>query len=78
MIVLTSPNKGFNLGGLKTSYSIIPHEPLRRIFRHRLEMNSITSPNLFGVVGIITAYNECEDWLDAMTAYIRENYRYTQ
>ncbi|WP_308618234.1 PatB family C-S lyase [uncultured Enterococcus sp.] len=78
LIVLTSPNKGFNLGGLKTSYSIIPHEPLRRIFRHRLEMNSITSPNLFGVVGIITAYNECEDWLDAMTAYIRENYRYTQ
>lgn len=78
LIVLTSPNKGFNLGGLKTSYSIIPNEKLRQVFRHRLEMNSITSPNLFGVVGIITAYNECEDWLEAMTDYIRENYRYTK
>lgn len=75
LIVLTSPNKGFNLGGLKTSYSIIPSPRVRDMFRHRLEMNSITSPNTFGCAAIIAAYNESEEWLDAVTAYLRENYR---
>lgn len=78
LIVLTSPNKGFNLGGLKTSYSIIPDAKIRSVFRHRMEMNSITSPNLFGVVGIVAAYTEGEEWLDAMTDYIRENYQMTK
>lgn len=78
LIVLTSPNKGFNLGGLKTSYSIIPSPRVRGIFRHRLEMNSITSPNTFGCAAIIAAYDESEEWLDAVTAYLRENYRQTK
>ena len=55
LILLTSPNKAFNLGGLKTSYSIIPDPALRAQFRRQLEKNSITSPNLFGVWGIIEA-----------------------
>lgn len=77
LILLTSPNKGFNLGGLKTSYSIIPDDKLRRIFQKRLEINSITSPNTFGVVGMTTAYQEGEAWLDALVGYIRNNYEYT-
>lgn len=75
LIVLTSPNKGFNLGGLKTSYSMIPSAHIRDVFRHRLEMNSITSPNTFGCAAIIAAYNESEEWLDAITDYLRESYR---
>ncbi|MEM8266206.1 aminotransferase class I/II-fold pyridoxal phosphate-dependent enzyme, partial [Morganella morganii] len=43
LILLTSPNKAFNLGGLKTSYSIIPDPALRAQFRRQLEKNSITS-----------------------------------
>lgn len=77
LIVFTSPNKGFNLGGLKTSYSIIPNEKIRTILRHRFEMNSITSPNTFGCAAIIAAYNEGEEWLDAITEYLRESYRVT-
>ena len=75
LVVLTSPNKGFNLGGLKTSYSMIPNSEIRRVFRHRLEMNSITSPNVFGCAAIIAAYNEGEEWLDAVTEYLGESYR---
>ncbi len=78
LIVLHSPNKAFNLGGLKTSYSIIPNSNVRQIFKHRLKMNSITSPNLFGVIGLTTAYTEGEAWLEALTNYIRENYEYTK
>lgn len=78
LILLTSPNKGFNLGGLKTSYSIIPNENIREKFRKQLERNSITSPNLFGVVGITTAYTKAELWLNELVEYLRENYEYTK
>ncbi|EMJ9775528.1 MalY/PatB family protein [Morganella morganii] len=76
LILLTSPNKAFNLGGLKTSYSIIPDPALRAQFRRQLEKNSITSPNLFGVWGIIEAYNHGTDWLDELNRYLRGNADY--
>lgn len=74
MMLMSSPNKAFNLGGLKTSYSIIPNPQIRSRFRARLERNSITSPNVFGLWGIITAYNECDEWLADLNLYLRENY----
>ncbi|VUS80959.1 MalY/PatB family protein [Klebsiella spallanzanii] len=73
LILLTSPNKAFNLGGLKTSYSIIPDDGLRQRFRQQLERNSITSPNIFGVWGIILAYQHGLPWLDALNKYLRAN-----
>lgn len=78
LILVTSPNKGFNLGGLKTSYSIIPNEKIRNRFRRKLEQNSITSPNVFGIIGVITAYEQCRPWLAEVNAYIRENYELFQ
>jgi cystathionine beta-lyase len=74
LILVTSPNKGFNLGGLKTSYSIIPNEHIRNRFRKKLEQNSITSPNVFGIIGVIIAYEQCRPWLAGVNAYIKENY----
>lgn len=76
LIVLTSPNKAFNLGGLKTSYAMIPDEGLRQRFRQQLEKNSITSPNMFGVWGIILAYQQGLPWLDALNGYLQSNARY--
>ena len=76
LILLTSPNKAFNLGGLKTSYSIIPDKSLRQRFRQQLEKNSITSPNIFGVWGITLAYQHGLPWLDALNGYLRSNANY--
>lgn len=76
LIVLTSPNKAFNLGGLKTSYAMIPNDDLRQRFRQQLEKNSITSPNMFGVWGIILAYQQGLPWLDALNGYLQGNARY--
>ncbi len=78
LILVTSPNKGFNLGGLKTSYSIIPNEKIRNHFRRKLEQNSITSPNVFGIIGIITAYEQCRPWLAGVNAYIKANFELFQ
>ncbi len=71
---MTSPNKGFNLGGLKTSYSIVINKDIRDKFRNKLKQNSITSPNVFGIIGLITAYNECHEWLSGVNEYIKSNY----
>ena len=44
--------------------------------RQQLEKNSITSPNLFGVWGIILAYQHGLPWLDALNDYLQGNARY--
>lgn len=74
LILLTSPNKGFNLGGLKTSYAIIRNKKIRDTFQAKLKQNSITSPNVFGIIGLITSYEECRDWLKDVNLYIKQNY----
>ncbi|HEL2218849.1 TPA: aminotransferase class I/II-fold pyridoxal phosphate-dependent enzyme [Streptococcus suis] len=74
IILLTSPNKAFNIGGLKTSYALIWDEGLRCQFREQLAKNSITSPTPFGITAVIAAYRRGEEWLNAVTEYIRENY----
>lgn len=76
VILLSSPNKQYNLGGLKTSYAIIQNEALRRTFRDRLTKNSITSPTVFGIIALIACYNEGEEYTSALTDYLAENSRY--
>ena len=41
-----------------------------------VEANTITSPNLFGVWGIILAYQHGLPWLDALNGYLQGNARY--
>lgn len=78
LIMFTSPNKAFNLGGLKLSYSIIPDDHLRQIFRNRYKANSVTSPNVPGQIAMTTAYESCAEWLDQCQAYIKENLNITK
>lgn len=72
-ILCLSPNKGFNLGGLKTSYVVVPDPTIRETLLEGLKRNSITSPHVFAVPAIIAAYNESEEWLDGMIDYVAEN-----
>lgn len=76
IILLSSANKSFNFGGLKTSYSIIPNDLIRDKFRAQLLKNAITSPNVFGIDAIISSYKKGEQWLNESTEYIYNNYKY--
>ncbi|UQS81972.1 PatB family C-S lyase [Bombilactobacillus folatiphilus] len=78
LIFLTSPNKVFNLGGLKTSYSIIPNAQLRERLRANYQKNSITSPNIFGITAIVAGYQTGNDWRRAMVNYVSRNYELAQ
>lgn len=73
-IMCVSPNKGFNLGGLKSSYMIIKNPEIREKMLNYLKKVYVTSPHVFAVPAIIAAYNDGEEWLDEATDYIGENF----
>ncbi|RDY25325.1 pyridoxal phosphate-dependent aminotransferase [Romboutsia weinsteinii] len=73
-IICVSPNKGFNLGGLKTSYVLAQNKEVREILLEQLKSNSITSPNVFAIPAITAAYDHGEEWLDEMGEYVYGNF----
>ena len=69
LIMVSGPNKSFNLQGLHCAYSVIPDASLRTRFMD----NYITNmPTPFAVAAMIAAYDESEAWLDALNAYLDE------
>ena len=78
-IVCTAPSKTFNLAGLQVSNIIIPNEKLRQSFINTIvHKNGIGIPNSFGIVAMIAAYNEGEEWLEQALKYIDSNFRFLQ
>ncbi len=78
-IVCTAPSKTFNLAGLQVSNIIIPNEKLRQSFINTIvHKNGIGIPNSFGIVAMIAAYNEGEEWLEQVLKYIDSNFHFLQ
>ncbi len=76
-IVCTAPSKTFNLAGLQVSNIIIPNEKMRQSFINTIvHKNGIGIPNSFGIVAMIAAYNEGEEWLEQVLRYIDSNFEY--
>jgi len=76
-IVCTAPSKTFNLAGLQVSNIIIPNEKMRQSFITTIvHKNGIGIPNSFGIVAMIAAYNEGEEWLEQVLRYIDSNFVY--
>mgnify|MGYP005843626737 CR=1 FL=1 len=73
-IICTAPSKTFNLAGLHTSNIIIPDAELRGRFMQTLDSLGLFGANTFGVVATTAGYTGGADWLDAVIAYIAENY----
>lgn len=67
IIMVSGVNKTFNLMGLHCAYSIIPDAALRKRF---LEGYESAMPTAFALAGMIAAYNESEDWVDALNEYL--------
>lgn len=73
-IVCSSPNKSFNLGGLKGSYVIIKNKEIRKKFFNHLEKVYVTSPHIFMQFAHIVAYSKCDKWLEKLNDYIDKNF----
>lgn len=76
IIILSSPNKMYNIGGLKTSYAIIRNKETRARFHNQLVKNSVTSPSVFGIIACISCYKDGASWLKECMHYIQKNYEY--
>jgi len=76
-IMCTAPSKTFNIAGLQTSNIIIPDEKIRESFTNTIsKRNGVSIPNTFGIVALIAAYNEGEEWLEQVMNYIEANFKY--
>ncbi len=77
IIVVNSPSKTFNTPALGGSYAIIPDKTIREKFIfHMKQIDSVSSPTIFGVLSTIIGYNQCEYWVDELNKYIEDNCRY--
>ncbi len=73
-VVCCSPGKSFNTAGLQVANIITQREDYRAAIERALNINEVCDVNPLGVDALIAAYNECEQWLDALNYYIKANY----
>lgn len=69
-----SPNKSFNTAGLPQSSLVIPDAAMRQSMQAFLDMLQINHDHTFGGPAMISAYRECEGWLDDVVRYIDVNH----
>lgn len=77
-VICTAPSKTFNMAGLQTSCIIIPNDNLRSRFKNTLLSNGLIVPSCFGVTALQVAYDEGEEWLEQVRAYIEGNLEYLE
>lgn len=74
-VICTAASKAFNLSGLNTSNIVIADPQRRQKFAEIVAENGIFGVNTFGMVATEAACRDGEPWLNAVTAYIEDNYR---
>ncbi len=74
-IILNSASKAFNTAGLQNAYIICENQEWRRRIDRAININELCDVNPFGVIALQAAYNESEEWLDALRLYIADNYK---
>lgn len=75
-VTLVAPSKTFNLAGFSTSAAITSGDVVRREFRRYMDMFHASQGNIFGAVALEAAYNNGDEWVDALNEYIAANADY--
>ncbi len=73
LLTATAPSKTFNLAGNQLSNIIIPDTEIAQEWRMQMYCGM---PNPLSIDACIAAYNDCDDWIDAMRAYLDDNFLY--
>lgn len=74
-IILNSPSKSFNIAGLQVANIICKDAETRRRIDRAININEVCDLNPFAPVALNAAYNESEDWIDALNEYLWGNYQ---
>ena len=73
-VTLNSPSKAFNTAGLQIANIVCSQPEWQRRIDRAININEVCDVNPFGIVALQAAYNEGEEWLDALRQYLYENY----
>lgn len=77
IIVCTAPSKSFNLAGLQNSNIIITKPEYQQRWKdYVINQLSLISCNSFALTATKAAYNDSEDWMNQVNAYIDANINY--
>ena len=71
-----APTKAFNIAGLQIANIVAPDEEVRRRIDRAINIFEVCDVNALGFEALIAAYNEGEEWFDALRGYIWANYLY--
>ncbi len=74
VVVLSGPNKTFNLAGLHISHAVARGAESRRLVRQSLAALGVHLPNVFSMTAALAAYRTGAAWLDDVLKYMRENF----
>ncbi len=74
-IILNSPSKAFNIAGLQMANIICRDAATRRRIDRAININEVCDLNVFAAEALIAAYNDGEEWLDSLNAYLWQNYQ---
>ena len=71
-VTCIAASKAFNLAGLEASVLIIPNADLRQKFE-QTRRGFLPNGNIFGMLALEAAFNEGDDWLQQLLAYLQGN-----
>ena len=74
-IILNSPSKSFNIAGLQMANIICQDAATRRRLDRAININEVCDVNPFAPEAVKAAYNDSEDWIDALNPYLWDNYK---
>jgi cystathionine beta-lyase len=57
-------------------YFFTQNDQLRKAIQSSFKLMGIELLNLFGITALIAAYDQSEQWLDALKEYLHNNYRF--
>jgi cystathionine beta-lyase len=73
LVVLSGPNKTFNIAGLHISQAIVRDEGARKAMKRAISAGGFGLPNAFSLTAALAAYREGGAWLDELLAYLGGN-----
>lgn len=75
-VTCIAPTKTFNLAGIQVANIVARDETIRKKIDKSLNINEVCELNVFAIEALIAAYNEGEEWLTELKAYLKGNYDY--
>jgi cystathionine beta-lyase len=77
-VTLTAPSKTFNLAGIQVANIVAPDNGVRQKIDRALNINEVCEINAFAIEALIAAYNDGEEWLEALKNYLHSNYMFLE